>query len=151
MLAPVFDGAKVEGVQVDGADWGRLLDSGNVVFLQRCQDSLPDFQSVDVPIHLRVLRLDENAPEPPVGVPLALVLLIKFDDHFDDFVQSGHPEQVVEKGEPARILVLLDLEGAQFAEGELIRPPVCVVLAIDCPSGVSGLELFFALNIGYPG
>ena len=100
---------------------------------------------------MRVLSFDQDTREPIVRIPFALVLLIESDDHLNDIAQEGEGELVIEDGESPRGLRLLDPQGFQLSEGELISPPVSLVVSIVLPRLIPRRELSFVPDVGDAG
>ena len=48
-------------------------------------------------------------------------------------------------------LILFDSKGSQFVEGEVIGPPICLVLTLILSSVVSGRELLLLTDVRDPG
>ena len=92
----------------------------------------------------------EYARQPPVGVALAAVLLVEGDDHFKDLAQQGEGEFIVENGQPARRLILLDPQRLELTHREAVSPPISFVLPIIHPPLYPGGEVLFSADISDP-
>lgn len=151
MGRPIFYSPEVERMEVNGTSFLCLFYCADVVLLQGWQYGLPDFEPVQVPIHLRIFGLNQDPSKPTIGIPLPLMLLIELNNHLDNLPKCGEGKLPIKNTNPAWCLILFNGESLQFREGEVISPPIRLVCPIVHTGLVPGRILRFLFNVGDAG
>ena len=137
-------------MEINGTYCGSLINGVKVVLFEQIENVLSNLSVIQIPVHLGIFSLDEYARQPSVGVALAAVLLVEGDDHFKDLAQQGEGEFIVENGQPARRLILLDPQRLELTHREAVSPPISFVLPIIHPPLYPGGEVLFSADISDP-
>ena len=98
-----------------------------------------------------VFGFDQDTGKSSIGISFALMKFVKVDDHFNDIIQEGEGELVVEDADSVWVLGLLNAEGSKFSKVECICPPIGLIRCAIHSLLIPGSKLWLVLDVGDSG